>query len=343
MIGTDICIDPGSGNLYIWVKGKGVTVSEPNVVAYDLQNGRISALGLKAYDMLGKNHDWLDVIQPVRDGIIYDFQLMQTVIGYYIQQICKSKMLKPNVLINIPAQAPVADKRNLLDLATSAGAAKVCVCESPLAAAIGAGVDMNDYEGVMVVDIGAGTTDIAVIARGMICASKRLKIAGDSFDESIINYLKKEKETVIGKVTAEKIKKQIGHALPPETEFAIPAPGKNLISGAPATAEITARDISACIEPQLDEIVREIHLMIEDLPAELASDVFRNGIILTGGSALLRGIDAFFSNKLHVRSALADAPRSCTIRGLSKLVSLPEILERNCFIYKTRQELAYDE
>ncbi|MBQ6555195.1 MAG: rod shape-determining protein, partial [Firmicutes bacterium] len=161
MIGTNICFDPGSANLSLWVKGKGTIISEPDIAAYDAESGKICALGKRAYKMLGKNHDWIDVIQPVRNGSVYDFQTMQTVLAYYIQKVCGSKILKPNILINVPAQATVVDKRNVLDLATSAGAAKMCIVESPLAAAVGAGVDCENSKGMMFVDIGAGTTDIA--------------------------------------------------------------------------------------------------------------------------------------------------------------------------------------
>ena len=343
MIGTNICFDPGSANLSLWVRGKGTIISEPDIAAYDAENGTICALGNRAYSMLGKNHDWIDVIQPVRNGSVYDFQTMQTILGYYIQKVCGSKILKPNILINVPAQATVVDKRNVLDLATSAGAARMCVVESPLAAAVGAGVDCENSTGRMFVDIGAGTTDIAIIAGGMICMSRCVKTAGDEFDDCIVSFLRKEKEIIIGRKAAESIKRQIGSAPEPRTELAVPVYGKDIITGDLKSAEISSTEIAACIKSSLLLIAEEIRLLLEASPPELASDVFKNGIVFTGGSALMPGIAAFFEKKLNIPAKIAHKAQECTINGMAKLASNRNILERNGYFYKTRQELGYDE
>ena len=343
MIGTNICFDPGTANLNIWVKGKGVVVSEPNIAAYDAQNGKISAIGKKAYSMLGKNHDWIDIVQPVRNGSVYDFQTMQNLLGYHIQKICGSKILKPNILVNVPAQATVVDKRNVLDLATGAGASKICIVESPLAAAIGAGVDTENYEGIMVVDIGAGTTDIAIISRGTVCVSKCVKSGGDDIDESILNFLRRERETVTGKSTAEKIKRQIGTLIPDGTELAVPVYGKDAVTGNIKTSEISSSEIRACAEGIFENISEEIRLLIESAQPEISCDVFKNGIIFTGGGSNIPGITGFFEKRLDISAVRAENAQSCTINGMAILSEKPEILERNCYVYKTRQELGYDE
>lgn len=343
MIGTNICFDPGTCNMSLWVQGKGTVVTEPSVVAYDAQTGKISAIGRKAYEMTGRNPDWIDVVRPVKDGSVFNFQTMQSILSYYVRKICGSKVLKPNILVCIPGDSNTVDRRTVIDLATAAGAARACVVEEPLAAAVGAGIDVNSNKGTMIVDMGGGTTDIAVVAKGMVCVSTSLKIAGNAFDDAIINYLRKEKEIVVGKITAENIKKEAGCTSFLEAEIGVRAVGKDLITGLPKEAEITSADVFVSIRELLENITEEIRLLLERTPPELTADVAMNGIIITGGSANLTGIDKFVQYRTGIPTRIADEPEKCVIKGMAKLSGAPKLLERNACFYKTRQELGYDE
>ena len=344
MLGTAICFDAGTNTMAVYVRGKGLVASEPSVVAYDAQTGKISAIGKRAYEMTGRNPDWVDVIRPVKEGSVYNFQTMQSVLSYYVQKACKNKVLKPNILICMPSDANSVDKRTVLDLATSAGAAKACIIDETLAAAIGAGVDVNSYKGTMVVDIGGGTTDIAVIARGMVCVSKSLKIAGNTFDDAIINYLKKEKDIVIGKIMAESIKKNIGCTKILEAELAVRAAGKDFVTNLPKSVEVTSSDVFISIREQLETIAEGIRSVLENTPPELNADVSRTGIIVTGGSAMLTGIEHFIENRTGIKTIVADDPQNCVIKGMGKVLKASKLLERNGYYYKTRQELVgYEE
>ncbi len=343
MIGTNICFDPGTCMMSMWVQGKGIVLSEPSVIAYDEQTGKISAIGKKAYEMTGRNSDWINVVRPVKDGSVFNFQSMQSVLSYYVQKVCGSKVLKPNILICVPCESNTVDRRTLIDLATASGAAKACVVEEPLAAAVGAGVDVNSNKGTLVVDIGGGTTDISVIAKGMICVSRSLKIAGNTFDDDIISFLRREKELVIGKITAENIKKTVGCTSFLEAEVAVRAVGKDLVSGLPKESEMTSADVFMCIREHLEAITEEIRLLLERTPPELTADISSNGIIITGGSAGLTGIDKFVEYRTGIPTVIADEPEKCVIKGLAKLSRARTLLERNACFYKTRQELGYEE
>lgn len=344
MIGTNICFDLGTGYLSVFVQGKGIIANEPSVVAYDAENEKISVLGKKAYEMIGKTHDWIDIINPIKDGSIADFQIVQNIIGYYIQKVCSNKILKPNVLMSIPCDMNSVDKRSVLEMATASGASKACLVEEPLAAAIGAGIDVNSYHGTMVVDMGAGTTDIAVIARGMICSSKSVKVAGNAFNESIINLARREKNLVIGIPTAEIIKKDIGCTNFLEAELAVRAVGKDAVTNMPSSGEITSAEVFLNINEQLEQIVEAIRQVLENTPPELNADVSRTGITLTGGSALLTGVDSFIEYRTGIKTRIAKDPQTCVIRGMGKILKAPRLLERNGYYFKTRQELiGYDE
>lgn len=344
MIGTNICFDLGTGNLSVLVPGKGIIANEPSVVAYDAEHEKISVLGKKAYEMVGKTHDWIDIIHPIREGSIVDFQIVQNIIGYFVQKVCSNKILKPNVLISIPCDMNAVDKRSVLEMATASGASKACLIEEPLAAAVGAGIDVNSYHGTMVVDIGAGTTDIAVIARGMICTCSSIKLAGDTFSEAIISHLRKEKDLIIGTQTAEVIKKDIGCTNFLEAELAVRAVGKDVKTNLPSSAEVTSAEVFLSFNDQLEQIVESIRQVLEKTPPELNADVSKSGITITGGSAKLTGIDRFIEFRTGIKTRIAKDPETCVIRGMGKILKAPRLLERNGYYFKTRQELVgYDE
>ncbi len=344
MIGTNICFDFGTSNLSVFVSGKGVIANEPSVVAINPENGKILSMGKKAYEMIGKNHDWIDVVNPIVDGGVYDFQTVQNIIGFYVQKVCENKIWKPNVLLSIPCETNSVDKRTILELATASGASKACLIEEPLAAAIGAGVDVNSYRGIMVVDIGAGRTDIAVIARGMICSSRSIKVAGNALNEAIVAFLKREKEISIGYQTAETVKKDIGCTNFLEAELAVRAVGKSTKTNLPISVEITSADVFLSFDDYLEQIVTAIKSVFEKTSPELNGDILKTGIVLTGGSAQLTGIDRFIEFRTGIKTMVAKDPQNCVIKGMGKVLKAPSILERNGYYFKTRQDLVgYDE
>lgn len=343
MLGTDICFDIGTCNMAMWAEGRGIVMSEPSVAAYDAQTGKISAIGRKAYEMTGRNPDWIDVVRPVKDGSIYNFQTVQSILSYYVQKICGSRMLKPNILLCVPGYANTVDRRTLIDLATASGASRACVVEEPLAAALGAGIDVNSSKGIVVVDIGGGTTDMSVISKGMVCVSRSVKIAGNSFDDAIINFLRKEKGVSVGRLTAENIKKEVGCTSFLEAEIAVRVVGKDIVSGLPVETEMSSAEVFTSIRELLETVTEEIRLMLETTPPELIADISENGIVITGGSANLTGIEKFVEYRLGIPSSVAPEPEKCVITGLAKLTKARTLLERNACFYKTRQELGYDE
>ncbi len=344
MIGTSICFDLGTGYLSVFVQGKGIIANEPSVVAYDVENEKISVLGKKAYEMIGKTPDWIDIINPIKDGGIADYQIVQNIIGYYVQKVCQNKILKPNVLISIPCDMNSVDKRSVLEMATASGASRACLIEEPLAAAIGAGVDVNSYHGTMIVDIGAGTTDIAVIARGMVCSSKSVKVAGNLFNDAIISLARKEKNLIIGYQTAEIVKKDIGCTNFLEAELALRVVGKDASTNLPVSTEITSADVFLSLNDHLEMIVESIRQVLEKTPPELTADVSKTGITITGGSALLTGIERYIEYRTGITTRVAKDPQTCVIRGMGRILKAPRLLERNGYYFKTRQELVgYEE
>lgn len=338
MLGTKIGFDFGTSNVLAYVEGKGIKVNEPSVIAYDTFDEKIKAIGTDAYKMLGKAPDSLTVVRPIRNGTVYDYDAVQHMMSYYIQKICGSQIFKPNVIVSVPSKVTELDKRTILDIATSSGAAKACVIEEPLVAAIGAGIG-KDFKGTMIVDIGGGTTDIAVISGGLVALSASVKTAGNAFDNSICRFARREKGTVIGNVTAEKIKKQIGVAKHLDAELAVRAVGKDRVSKMPKTIELTSTEIFDAIRPNLNSIVEKIRLVLQETPPELNADISVNGIVLTGGGALLKGIDEYIENKLGIRTCCADNPTECVINGVGYYLKNMDELEQNGYVFKSYHDI----
>ena len=335
MLGTKIGIDLGTSTVFALVEGRGVIIKEPSVIAYDTFNGKIKAIGKDAYKMIGKAPDSLTVVQPMRDGFINNYDAVQTMLSYYIQKLCGNRIFKPNVIICVPAGANDIDRKTVLDLVTSAGASRACVVEEPLAAALGAGISADESDGRMIVDIGGGTTDIAVITRGCIAVSSSVNISGNSFDEAICRFTRNEKSVIIGSHTAERIKMKIGTAKILDPEIAIAAVGQDSITKMPKSFEISSTDIFNSIKEPLDKIVEGIMALVRQTPPELVSDVTSNGIILTGGSAMLRGIDEYIEEKTGLRTRCADKPIQCVIKGIDVLLEDMSLLEENGYVFKS--------
>ncbi len=339
MLGTKIGFDLGTTRVLAFVEGKGVTVDEPSVIAYDTFTEKIKAIGEDAYKMLGRSPDSLTVVEPIRNGTVFDYDAVQNMLCYYIQKICGNQIFKPNVIVCVPSEVSELDKRTVLDLATSSGAARACVIEEPLAAAVGAGIDSADYHGTMIVDIGGGTTDIAVVAGGLVAVSASLKIAGNAFDDAICRYIKSQKDTIIGNITAENAKKQVGAVKPLDAELAVRAVGKDYYTQLPKTIEITSTDVFNALKELVDDIVENIRIVLRNTSPELNADIAVNGIVVTGGGALLKGIDEYISSKLGIRTRCAENPQRCVINGLGYFLKNMKALEENGYVFKSYQDI----
>lgn len=338
MLGTKIGFDLGTSTVLAYVEGKGIKVKEPSVIAYDTFTQKTKAIGAEAYKMIGRSPDSLTVVQPIRNGTVYDYDAVQIMLAYYIQKICGSQIFKPNVIVSVPSQVSELDKRTILDLATSSGAARACVIEEPLVAARGANID-KEFRGTMIVDIGGGTTDIAVITGGLVALSASIKVAGISFDESICRFARQEKNIEIGLVTAEKVKKDVGAVKALDAELAVRAVGKDLTTKMPKTIEVTSNEVFKAVKSDIDSIVENIRLVLQETPPELNADISVNGIVLTGGGALLRGIDEYIGNKLGIRTRCAEKPIECVINGIGYYLKNMDELEQNGYVFKTYQDI----
>lgn len=339
MLGTNIGIDLGTTSILIFVEGKGIVVSEPSAVAFDTDTGKLLAIGQKAADMIGRNPDSITVVKPMKSGVISDFTATKAIVRVLLYKVCKNMVLKPNVVVCMPSTVTNLEKRTILDLVTAAGAGRACLIEEPLAAALGAGLDIRRPMGTMVVDIGGGTADIAVVTMGSISISKSVKIAGNILDEDIIRYLRRERNIVIGEKTAENIKKQIGCAYLRDVELAIEIKGKHYITGMPITAEVNTTEIYLAMREHLEAISEGIRSVLEVTPPELAGDISETGILLTGGGALLDGMDKLIEEKTGIHVIVPDSPLECVARGTGYAIEHMDILIDNDGVFKTREEI----
>lgn len=339
MLGTKIGFDLGTASIVAYVEGRGITINEPSVIAYDTFDEKIKAIGKEAYKMLGKNPDSVTVVQPIRNGNIFDYEALEQMVCFFIQKICGNRIFKPNVLVSVPSKTSELDRKTMTDLMISAGAARACVVEEPLAAALGAGISMKEPGGTLVVNIGAGTTDIAIVSRGIISVSASEDIAGDSFDEAICRFARRERDTIIGSKTAESVKKEIGAAKFLDAELAVRAIGKDYITKLPKSIELTSTDIFLCIREQLEKLTDSIKYMLSHTQPELVSDVLKNGMIITGGGAGIRGIDDYFKSKLGFNVRIAQNPECCAAKGLGVVLDDIKILEENGYVFRSYADI----
>ncbi len=337
MLATNIGIDLGTYSVSIYIEGKGVVLTEPSVIAYN-KNNRIIGIGKKAYEMLEKNPENVRVVKPLNNGIICDFTAAKFMLEYYISKVCKNMVLRPNVIISVPSTLTELEKKSVLDLASSSGAAKSCLIESPLAAALGAGFDNEKPKGMMIVDIGAGSTDIAVITMGCIAVSKSIKIAGDSFDEAIIRQIRRERDLIIGEKTAKKIKTTIGSAVLHDVELGMTVKGKSYITKMPVSFEVSSTEVFLALRPQLELIIEGIRSVLEITSPELAADILDSGIVLAGGGSLLRKIDKMLEKRTGIKTRVATDAASCVANGTGRVITHMDILLQNGYIFKSRTE-----
>ena len=315
----DIGVDLGTANVLIYVKNKGIVLKEPSVVAVNRDNNQVLAVGEEARQMIGRTPGNIVAIRPMRDGVIADFDITETMLRHFIEKVTgRSLMLRPRIMVCIPSSITMVEQRAIQEAAEQAGARRTHLIEEPLAAALGAGVDISDAYGSMVVDIGGGTTDIAVISLGGIVISSSLKVAGDKFDEAIIEYIKNTFKLMIGERTAEDIKMEVGAAFGDARHAKKNITGRDLLTGLPKNIEVTTEQISEALNPYVTQIVDSVKDVLEKCPPELASDIMDHGIILTGGGAMLYGLDELIRRETQIPTSLADDPMSCVALGTGK-------------------------
>lgn len=321
VIGRDMGIDLGTANTLVFVKGKGIVLDEPSIVAIDKDTNRILAVGKEAKRMVGRTPGNIVAIRPLRDGVISDFETTEKMLRYFIQRVHKNVVFaRPRIVICVPSGITAVERKAVIEATEQAGARAAYIIEEPLAAAIGADLPVNEPTGSMIVDIGGGTSEVAVISLGGIVVSQSLRIGGDEMDEAITYYLKKEHNLLIGERSAEKVKIEIGSAFPLENEEKLEINGRDLVTGLPKTIIITSQQIRKALEKTIADIVNSIIEVLDVTPPELASDIMKRGIVLSGGGALLKGLTERVSRETHCPVYLANDPLASVALGAGKCV-----------------------
>lgn len=319
-LGTDIGIDLGTASVLVYVKGQGIVLQEPAVVAIEKNSNSILAVGEEARKMLGRTPGNIVAIRPLREGVISDYDVTEKMLKYFIQKTCGKRVIRPRIAVCVPSKVTEVERRAVDDATRQAGARQVYIIEEPIAAAIGAGIDIARACGSMVVDIGGGTTDVAVISLGGTVISSSIKVAGDNFDEAIVRYMRKKHNILIGERTAEELKINVGTAYPRPQPVAVDVRGRNLITGLPKTISVTSEEMYEALQESVLTIVDVVHSVLEQTPPELASDISERGIVMTGGGSLLYGLDKLISEKTGINTIIAEDPVSCVAVGTGKYV-----------------------
>lgn len=317
----DIGMDLGTSNILITLKGKGIVLNEPSVVAIERRSNEIVATGNEAKEMLGRTPEQIRAVRPMKDGVIADFTATQLLIKNIISKICRRYNVgKPRVVVGVPSGITEVEERAVEEAVSQAGAKEVYLIEEPMAAAIGAGLDVVEPTGNMIVDIGGGTTEVAVISLGGIVVSDSIKVAGDEIDEEIVNYIKNNLNLAIGLTAAEQVKIELGCALPPMSEKTLEIRGRELTTGLPENKVISSTEVQQAIAPSIEKIIELVKATLEKTPPELASDIVERGITLAGGGALIKDIDTLISQKTEIPVYIADKPLDCVANGTGKVI-----------------------
>lgn len=329
--GSSVCIDLGTANTLVHIKGKGIVVREPSVVAIDKYNRKVLAVGNDADEMLGRTPENIVAIRPVQDGVIADFEITEAMMKRLLHNALgkRGRLFKPKITVCVPSGITDVEKRAVVQALMLAGAKNVTLIEEPMAAALGAGVDVMKPSGNMILDIGGGTSEVAVVALGGVVASKSMRIAGDSFNTAIINYVKKKYNLTIGDKTAEEIKLALGSAQPYAEEGIYEVRGRDVVTGLPKNVNITAGEVREAMSENIGYIIEEIRETLEITPAELTADILRNGIIITGGGALIKNIDKAVSQAIGVPVRIAEEPLDCVVVGTDMASENNDILMRS--------------
>lgn len=325
----DIGIDLGTANILVTVEGKGIVLKEPSVVAINRRNGNIVATGSEAKEMLGRTPEQIKAVRPMKDGVIADFTATQLMLKNIIGKVGKRYNIgKPRVVVGVPSGITEVEERAVEESVLQAGAREVYLIEEPMAAAIGASLDVGEPSGNIVVDIGGGTTEVAVISLGGIVVSHSLRVAGDEIDDEIVNYIKREMNLAIGNTTAEQIKIQLGCAMPLMTEMTMEVRGRDLTTGLPKNVTVTSTQIEEAMKEPISKIVEVVKLTLEKTPPELAADIMEKGIVLAGGGALIKNLDKLISSETGMPVYVADDPLECVVKGTGKTLENIEKLGR---------------
>lgn len=326
--GKDIGIDLGTATILVYVKGRGIVLKEPSVVAIDKNTNEVLSVGEEARRMLGRTPGNIVAIRPMRDGVISDYTVTEKMLKYFINKVAGKGVFSPRMMICVPSIVTEVEKRAVIEAAHQAGARNVFLIEEPIAAAIGAGLDISKPYGSMIVDMGGGTTDIAVISLGGAVVSESIKVAGDKFDDSITKYIKKKYNIMIGERTAEEVKINIGCVYPRPTDLTMKIVGRDLISGLPREIEIKSTETIEALEENATDIIEAVHSVLERTPPELAADISERGIYLTGGGALINGLDKLLTVKTGIPVMIAEDAVSCVAIGTGKALNNLDALEK---------------
>jgi len=334
-VGGDMAVDLGTANTLVYVRGRGIVLNEPSVVAINTRDGRPLAVGTEAKKMIGRTPGHIQAIRPLKDGVIADFDICEKMLRYFIQRVHTRRWARPRMVICVPSGVTGVEQRAVVDAAEHAGARKPAdIIEEPMAAAIGAGLPVHEPAGNMVVDIGGGTTEVAVISLGGIVASESIRIAGDELDESIIAYVKKEYSLALGERTAEEIKKALASAFPLEEELYAEVRGRDLVTGLPKTIVVSTEEIRDAIEEPVSAIVDSVKVTLDKTPPELAADIMEKGIVITGGGALLHGLDRRLESETGMPIVVAENPLYSVVLGSGQY--LEEAAFKNLISQKPR-------
>jgi rod shape-determining protein MreB len=330
MVSKRIAIDLGTANSLVYIQGQGIVLNEPTVVAVSVDDNRVVAVGKEAREMLGRTPGNIKASRPMRDGVIADYVVTEAMLRYFLQKVVgRSLFFKPEVMICVPAGVTQVERRAVLDATLSAGARTAYMIDEPLAAAIGAGIPTGAPSGSMIVDIGGGAAEAAVISLGGVVVHKSVRVAGNKIDEAIASYLRRKENLIIGDQTAEEVKMKIGSALPLEKEEKMEVKGRDSIMGLPKVVEVTSTQVTEAIKPPLNRIIEVIKAVLEETPPELASDIIDKGIVLSGGTALLRNLDKLMTKEIGVPVHVAEEPMLCVVKGTGVALENLDLYKRS--------------
>ncbi len=324
----DLGIDLGTANTVVYVRGKGIVMNEPSVVAIDRDTEQVLAVGEEAKRMVGRTPGNIIAIRPMKDGVIADFDTTEKMLRYFIAKVHKGRLFKPRVIVCVPTGVTEVEKRAVIDATLAAGAKDARLIEEPMAAAIGAGLPVQEPTGSMIVDIGGGTTEVAVISLGGVVASRSVRVAGDELDEAIVQHVRRSYNLMIGERTAEEIKKQIGSAYDLGDDETMEVRGRDLVSGLPKTVTVTADEIREALAEPVSAIVEAVRSTLERTPPELSADIMDKGVILAGGGSLLKGLDRLLSEETGMPVLVADDPQACVAIGTGAALEHFDVMKR---------------
>jgi rod shape-determining protein MreB len=336
-ISNDIGIDLGTANTLVFLRGQGIVLNEPSVVAVEVSSKRVLAVGSEAKEMVGRTPGEIRAIRPLKDGVIADFEITEKLLSTFIRRVVKHRyLMKPRIVVSVPSGITEVEKRAVRDSAENAGAREVFLIQEPMAAAIGVGLPVHLPSGSMVIDIGGGTSEIAVIALDGIVNNISIRIGGDEMDEALMVYLKKNYNLLIGERTAEEVKKKIGSAFPPEEEESMEIKGRDLVAGIPKTMKISSAQVREALSEPLDRIIEAVRQALEQTPPELSADILDKGIVVTGGGALIKGLDKRLREETNLPINIAEDPLTCVVRGTGKV--LENMAEFSKVLIKSRRD-----